>query len=188
MTIPRWTPIGNTTRLIWKRDSVTCCYIGKVFHVRRHRNSYNLSSSVNYFVEGAFHPTLEDAKHYVDARREKGGSWTIDEYPALVICGKKYAICVASTESEEQFKYVKHSVISHKTLARIVAAIRHFSTSEIFLYRTRLDEVGSLTSPLARYFSESDGGEYLLWWAGSRKSDVHLSHIFDLQKKIWSLI
>ena len=163
-------------------------YIGKVFHVLRNRNSYNWSFSVNYAGAGAVHPTLEDAKNYVHKHREKGSRWAIDECPALVISGTDYALCLAITENEEQFRYFRHVEIAHKTLARIAAAFGQFSASNIFLYRARFGEITPPTTPLARYSSQSYGGDYGLSWASTDKSDVRLSNIFDLQKKIWHLI
>jgi len=188
MTIPRWMHVGGTAaRLTWKRDLISFCYIGKVFHVLRHRNSYNGAASVNYFGEQAFHPNLEDAKKFVQARREKGSGWTIDEYPALVIGGASYSLCLASTEDEEQFKCWTNIEIRHKELSKIASLLCKSATNREFVYRTRCNEVSPLMSQLSRYESQSNGGDCELFWIESGKVKIRLSNIFDLQKTIVQL-
>jgi hypothetical protein len=188
MKIPRWALLENTNRLRWKRDYVSICYVGRVFHVLRIRNSYNWSDSVQYFTNGAFHPNIEDAKKYVESNRERGSYWKIEEYPALVICGSKYALCMVSANQNGDFNFASNLEITHKSLDKIASNLDDHSSNSTFIYRTKLDEVAPLIAPLGKFTSISHGGEYKLGWIETRKSITKLSNIFDLQKKIWLLI
>jgi len=188
MKIPKWTLLENTNRLRWTRDYVSFCYVGKVFHVLRLRNSYNWSDSVQYFTNGAFHPNIEDAKKYIESNRERGSSWIIKEYPALAICGSKYALCLVSASHNGDFNFVSNIEITHKSLDKIASTLGDCSSNSTFIYRTKLDEVAPLITPLGKFTSISHGGEYKLGWIEIGKSNTKLSNIFDLQKKIWLLI
>lgn len=188
MKTPKWTLVENTNRLRWMRDYVSFCYVGKVFHVLRRRNSYNWSISVRYFTHGAFYPNIEDAKKYIEQERERGTSWYIEEYPALVICGSKYAICLVSASENGDFKFFSNIEFTYKSLDKIAATLGDCLPYRTFIYRTKLNEVAPLITPLEKYTSISHGGEYELGWIKNGKSNLKLSNIFDLQKKIWLLI
>lgn len=189
MTIARWTHIDNTvSRLNWKRDYVSSCYVGRVFFVLRHRTSYNWSLSINHFGGNSFNSKIYNAKKYIEKNREKGSSWTIDEYPALVLSGSKYAICIASADRTRQFSYFKNIEITHKNLAKIAKLFLDSDDGSIFVYRARCGEVSPLVRPLMRHSSQSCGGNYELSWKMYEKSGIGLSDVFDIQKKIWALI
>jgi hypothetical protein len=131
---------------------------------------------------------MADAEAYIGQQREKGSVWNISEFPALVICGTDYAICVASTEHGDQFYMLRDVELGHKMLKRIAEDLQEISCERIYMYLTGTENVAPLTGPLRRYESASYGGQYQLSWKECGDSGVFLSYIFDLQFKIWQLI
>lgn len=189
MASTNWIHVSDTLdRRRWKRELISCCYLGKVFLVLRFRNSYNWSTSVNYFGKNAFHPTLIAAKTYVEIHREKGSRWAIEEYPALVVSGSSHCLCLASAELGEQFNSFQEIRLRHKGLSQIASTLLKLTTSEIFVYRTALNAVSPLVSPLTRYVSRAYSGDVELSWREEGRPYVLLSNIFDLEKKIWEAL
>lgn len=123
-------------------------------------------------------------KKYIEIHRERGSGWIIKEYPALTICGSKYALCLASATHNGDFNFINNIEFKHKSLDKIASVLVDCSSNRTFIYRTKLNEVSPLITPLMKFTSVSWGGEYMLEWIESKKSNAKLSNIFDLQKNM----
>lgn len=188
MIIPRWKYIRSAVKARWKRNTVVSCYIGKTYFVLRQRSAYNWSWSSNYFNESAFHLTLDDAKNWIERKREQGSSWTIEEWPSLVILGQDYAVCMANANRMEQFEGCPDVYLRRKTLKMIAADLQIAAPNETYFFLTRPDLVEPISKPLCRFSSSTWRGSYDLSWRVVGQTSIKLTDIFDLQKKIWKLI
>ncbi len=186
-----WCHISNPSHMRRWRNSVESCYLGKVFFVGRERNSYNWSWSSNYFGANSFYPSMKSAAAYVESRRERGSSWTIDELPSVVISGRNVSLCLTSADSRDPFRRLSLTDLPHKTLKCLAADLSRSMTSKDFMFATANGVIRPLETALASYRSFCNDSRWSLRWLKREKCGKpvgSMDSIFELQRKVWKLI
>jgi len=173
----------------FRGETALSCYLGKVFYIQNHRNTWQGSRSY-CMVWNPYFTALDRAKNAAEPMRAQGLTWTIWELPAIAIAGRNRTLIVADRSATPMQDYVdvQFDERDERTVEQIELQFKPKRSDWVARLITSNDAIGPAELPFKTYRSFSQGAKhssYLGWTPWKTEFDSRgLDSMFELVKRI----
>lgn len=164
-------------------EQIISCYLGKIVHFWRGRNAYWGTRSSTYPGYESFLLKLSDAKRKIEARRERGSQWRIEELPVIVVAGRQDALVVGEINTNEPLSAFLPFRVRNIGLLGLGEYFSPRRLNSVFRFTCRTGLVVPAQLPFLEYKSLPLGGNTSLRWPESL-AETKLDSILHLIQRI----